>query len=130
MKISEIIKILNAQIYNLEILDEFDALNFEVNYAFSADLMSDTLFILNKLSDTSKVSQAMLITGLATTQSIKTAEIVDLPVVLLARGKIPARSVIDQANDAGIILLGTDHTVFNVSGILYEKGVKGLTKDG
>ncbi|MDL2292312.1 hypothetical protein LJC17_01770 [Acholeplasma sp. OttesenSCG-928-E16] len=124
LKVKEIIKLLDCEVFTPENLDEEKT----IRYAFSADLMSDTLFILNRMNDSDLLDETILITGLATNQAIKSAEIIDIGVVLMVRGKTPAQTVIDQAIEAGIVLLSTKHTMFNSNGLLYEKNVRGLTK--
>jgi hypothetical protein len=121
MKLSEIIKKYNFKVYTPEILSEMD-----INYAFCSDLMSDALIILNSVTDERILAQSMLITGLTTNQSIRTAEMLDVNVVLLVRGKIPSLKVVDLAIESNILLLSTEQTMFNMSGLLYSDGIKGI----
>lgn len=121
MKLSEIIKKYNFKVYTPDLLAEM-----EINYAFCSDLMSDALIILNSVTDERILAQSMLITGLTTNQSIRTAEMLDVNVVLLVRGKIPSLKVIDLAIESKIILLSTEQTMFNMSGLLYTDGIKGI----
>ncbi|PKK98357.1 MAG: hypothetical protein CVV57_07595 [Tenericutes bacterium HGW-Tenericutes-2] len=121
MKLSEIIKKYNFKVYTPEILHEMD-----INYAFCSDLMSDALIILNSVTDERILAQSMLITGLTTNQSIRTAEMLDVNVVLLVRGKIPSLKVVDLAIESNILLLSTEQTMFNMSGLLYGDGIKGI----
>ena len=121
MKLSEIIKKYNFKVYTPEILSDM-----EINYAFCSDLMSDALIILNSVTDERILSQSMLITGLTTNQSIRTAEMLDVNVVLLVRGKIPSLKVVDLAIESNILLLSTEQTMFNMSGLLYTAGIKGI----
>ncbi len=121
MKLSEIIKKYNFKVYTPELITEI-----ELNYAFCSDLMSDALIILNSVTDERILAQSMLITGLTTNQSIRTAEMLDVNVVLLVRGKIPSLKVVDLAIESNIILLSTEQTMFNMSGLLYSDGIKGI----
>ena len=121
MKLSEIIKKYNFKVYTPEILSEMD-----INYAFCSDLMSDALLKLNSVTDERILAQSMLITGLTTNQSIRTAEMLDVNVVLLVRGKIPSLKVVDLAIESNILLLSTEQTMFNMSGLLYSDGIKGI----
>ena len=50
----------------------------------------------------------------------------DVDVVCLVRGKIPAKQVVDLADESGIILIGTELTMFNLSGRLYQEGIVGI----
>jgi serine kinase of HPr protein (carbohydrate metabolism regulator) len=89
-----------------------------IERAFSSDLMSDVL----TLDD----HRIVLITGLANVQLIRTVEMADIPVVLLSRNKIANPEMISLAEENGIVLLETPYSMFRVSGILYENGLKPL----
>jgi hypothetical protein len=121
MKLSEILTKYACKVYTPELLTEKN-----INYAFCADLMSDALMILNSVKDQRILTESILITGLVTNQSIRTAEMLDVEVVLLVRGKIPSIKVVDLANESKIILIGTELTMFNTSGMLYADGIKGI----
>ncbi len=97
-----------------------------VHYGFCSDLMSDALIIINSVKDEKILNHSILITGLATQQSIRTAEMLDVDVVLLVRGKIPSEKVISLANESSILLLATNETMFNLSGKLFMDGLKGI----
>lgn len=98
-----------------------------IHFGFCSDLMSDALMIMNTVREEGVLENTLLITGLATNQSIRTAEMLDVEVVLLVRGKVPADQVIELANESNIILLGTDLTMFNTSGLLYQEGIRGIS---
>ncbi|MFA5007462.1 MAG: hypothetical protein WC509_08395 [Candidatus Izemoplasmatales bacterium] len=98
----------------------------EIRYAFCSDLMSDALMIMSTVRESGVLEDSVLITGLATNQSIRTAEMLDVDVVCLVRGKIPAKQVVDLADESGIILIGTELTMFNLSGRLYQEGIVGI----
>jgi len=74
MRIEEVVDLLGARILN-------PGLNMSrsVAFAFSSDLMSDVL--------TRDYEDAILITGLANLQSIRTAEMSDIGHVIIARNK-------------------------------------------
>lgn len=99
----------------------------DISYGFCSDLMSDALIIINTVKDDTILNHSMIITGLATQQSIRTAEMLDIDVVLLVRGKIPSEKVIALAKESNITLIATKHTMFNMSGMLYQDGIKGIT---
>lgn len=124
MKLSEIITKYECTVYTPELLT-----NKDINYGFCADLMSDALMILNSVKDQRILKESILITGLVTNQSIRTAEMLDVEVVLLVRGKIPSLKVVDLAMDSKVILLGTKLTMFNTSGMLFADGIKGINYD-
>jgi len=124
MKLSEIISKYECTVYTPDLLT-----NKDINYGFCADLMSDALMILNSVKDQRILKESILITGLVTNQSIRTAEMLDVEVVLLVRGKIPSLKVIDLAIESKVILIGTKLTMFNTSGMLYADGIKGINYD-
>jgi hypothetical protein len=121
MKLSELILKYNFKNYTPENFKDKD-----VNFAFCSDLMSDALMILNSVKDDRILKESILITGLATNQSVRTAEMLDVDVVLLVRGKIPSLKVVDLALESGVMLFSTEHTMFNMSGLMYQEGIKGI----
>ncbi|MCR3906665.1 MAG: hypothetical protein NUK62_06570 [Tenericutes bacterium] len=121
MKLYDIISKYNCKVYTPDIMK-----NIEINYAFCSDLMSDALMILNSVKDQGILDESALITGLTTNQSIRTAEMLDVQVVLLVRGKVPSTKVVDLANESNIMLIATESTMFNTSGMMYQDGIKGI----
>ncbi len=113
MKITGIIKLIEARIVagNAD-----NPVNIE--RAFSSDLMSDVL----TLDD----HYIVLITGLANVQLIRTVEVADVPVVILCRNKKATSEMIELANENGIVLLETPFSIFRVSGVLFQNGLKPL----
>ncbi|QEN07060.1 hypothetical protein EXM22_03315 [Oceanispirochaeta crateris] len=109
MKLDEIKKLAEAQI----ICGDIDSR--EINSAFSSDLMSDVL--------TSEADNALLITGLANIQAIRTAEMADISCILFVRGKEIPPNMIRLAEESNILLLQSKHTMFWVCGVLYEAGI-------
>lgn len=122
MKLAEIITKYNCKVYTPTLLKDKD-----INYGFCSDLMSDALMIMNSVDNPKILEETILITGLTTNQSIRTAEMLDVNVVLLVRGKIPSLKVVDLAIDSKVILMSTEHTMFNTSGMMYQDGIKGIT---
>jgi hypothetical protein len=122
MKLAEIITKYNCKVYTPSLLRDKD-----INYGFCSDLMSDALMIMNSVDNPKILEETILITGLTTNQSIRTAEMLDVDVVLLVRGKIPSLKVVDLAIDSKVILLSTEHTMFNTSGMMFQDGIKGIT---
>jgi len=110
VKLTEIIDLTNATVVagNTEI-------DHNLQKAFSSDLMSDVLTL-----DTEHI---LLITGLSNVQLIRTAEMADIEVVLLARNKRATQDMIDLANETGLVLLETPYSIYRSSGILYENGL-------
>lgn len=111
MNIKEIIDYARARVVSGELRKDIT-----VDKAFSSDLMSDVL--------TLDEDNILLITGLANVQLIRTAEMADISVVLLARNKRATSEMIALAEENGLILLETPYSIFRISGILYSKGLK------
>jgi len=115
MKAKEIVELINGKVLAGEnLLDEVD-----IKKAFAADLMSDVLAMV-----TSNERDVVLITGITNSQIVRTAEILDIPMIIVCRGKVVPKEVIELSKEKGIILVSTDKIVFEVSGILYNKGIK------
>ena len=68
--------------------------------------------------------QVLLLTGLANAQVIRTAELLDIKVIVFVRGKHPTADIVDMAKDCGIVLIGTKLSMFVACGRLYEAGLK------
>jgi len=91
-----------------------------ITRAFAADLMSDVLaYVAGEKKDT------ILITGITNLQIVRTAEMLDIPVIIVARGKQVPEETIKLAKEKNIILVWTKLILFVVSGILYRNGIKG-----
>lgn len=101
---------------NAKLVAGDDTDDIEIEQAFSSDLMSDVL--------TLDEHNIILITGLSNVQVIRTVEMADIPVVLLARDKKATPEMIELANDNGILLLESPFSIFRVSGILFTNGIK------
>lgn len=123
MKLSDVVKVLNGEVYTPDIYDG----DLEIDYAFSSDLMSDALMLLRTAPD-EFFSNGCLITGLVTKQSIRTAEMLDFKVVIIVRDKSPNENVFESAIEEGIIVIGTPFSMFSTSGRLYQSGLKGVSE--
>ncbi len=88
----------------------------EIEFAFASDLMSDVLFV--------EAPKMLLITGLATTQSIRTADVADIDCVVLVRGKKASPEMIELAKECRISLLESEMSMFKASAMLYQAGIK------
>jgi hypothetical protein len=111
VKLADIIKLTKARLVAGNEVEEH-----EIDNAFSSDLMSDVL--------TLDAEHILLITGLANPQLIRTAEVADIEVVLLARNKKATPEMIKLAKEVGLVLLETPFSIFRASGILYQNGLK------
>ena len=110
MKIREIVELLDA-----EVLTCPDMLEQDVHSACGSDMMSDVLAYVK--------DQAVLLTGLVNPQVIRTAEMMDMICVVFVRNKRPTLEMIELANDMGIVLLSTDHRMYEACGKLYSCGL-------
>ena len=116
MTVSAIAELLAARVHtgnhNLE---------FDIKSACGADLMSDVMAFVKE--------DVVLLTGLVNAQTVRTAHLLDIPVVVFVRGKIPEQDLIDEAVRDGIVLMTTHETLFLACGKLYEAGItKGGTR--
>ncbi len=115
MKLLEIKELLDcACITGEEYMDEYD-----VEYAFGCDLMSDVLAFSNH--------KTLLLTGLVNPQVIRTAEMMDIAAIVFVRGKRPDDKTIELAEKYNKILLCTRNILYTSCGILYKHGLKGVT---
>jgi len=90
--------------------------DLEVRSACGADLMSDVMAFVKE--------QVLLLTGLVNAQVIRTAELLDIKVIVFVRGKHPSADMVDMAKDLGIALLGTRLSMYMACGRLYEAGLR------
>lgn len=113
MKLSACVDAISASI-----LVAGDDMDLDVNVACGADLMSDVMAF-------SCSTNQMMLTGLVNPQTIRTAEMMDVKVIVFVRGKVPDRGMLDLAREKGICILSTPLPMFSACGILYQSGVKG-----
>ncbi len=112
MKVSEVCEILSATIIcGEELADK------EVNSACGSDMMSDVLAFVK--------DQGVLLTGLVNAQVIRTAEMMDIHVIVFVRGKKPDEDMIQLANSKQMMLMCTDYPMYSACGKLYVSGLKG-----
>ncbi|MFI3297077.1 MAG: hypothetical protein R3Y59_05560 [bacterium] len=111
MKCREIVEILSATP-----LESKDLLDFDVNYAFASDLMSDVLTV--------KSSDFVLITGLVNLQTLRTAEMSDIKCVVFVRGKEVSEEIRELAKENDILIMTTSFSMFHSVGLLYSAGLK------
>ena len=111
MKVEDIARVLDARIACGD-----DQVQYAIEVAFASDLMSDVL--------TLKHDHVLLITGLANTQTIRTAEMSDIKCIVFARNKKATPEMIQMAEENEIIILECRYSVFKTCGLLYQEGVK------
>ena len=113
MTIREVARILDAR----WVCGEEDA-DQEISYAFASDMMSDVLAHVGE--------DTMLLTGLINSQSVRTAEMLDVPCLVFVRGKIPHQDAVQRAKLIGLPMLLTSCSLFEACGRLYNAGMSAL----
>lgn len=88
-----------------------------VEHACASDLMSDVLAFSRPKS--------LLLTGLVTPQTVRTAEVADLLGICFVFGKEPSHETVELAVESGIPLLKSPYSLYTASGILYGMGIPG-----
>ena len=94
-----------------------DHLDREVQTACGSDMMSDVLAFVKE--------QAVLLTGLVNPQVVRTAEMMDMKVIVFVRGKVPGDAILDLARELDIVVLKTELEMFTSCGKLYQAGLRG-----
>lgn len=112
MKVSQIQELLDA-----DLLIGADQLDLEIRTACGSDLMSDVLAFVK--------DHTVLLTGLTNPHVVRTAEMLDVGCVVFARGKRPTADMLEMAQEKGIVMLATKHTLYVTCGILYKNGLPG-----
>ena len=65
----------------------------------------------------------MILTGLINSQSVRTAEMLDVPCLVFVRGKIPHQDTVQRAKQIGLPTLLTTCSLFEACGRLYTAGM-------
>ena len=120
MKGYQIIELLKAKPLK-EIND--DLLQQDYNYVFATDLMSDALAMIQ-----TNPEKTVLLTGLCNHQTLRTAEILDVGLIIFVRGKILDAQEIDNYDDKSNVF-STTLTMYEACGILYQNELKGPILD-
>lgn len=113
MQLSEIVTLIDG-----EVIVGKERLDQNIRFGFSSDLMSDVLAFVE--------GETILLTGLNNAQVIRTAEMLDMKVIALVRGKRPSQEVIDLALENDIVVITTRYTLFAASGILFQNGLEAV----
>jgi predicted transcriptional regulator len=112
MKLGEVLNIIDGQALTKNV-----DLDMDVTVACGADLMSDVLAFTHPGS--------LLMTGLTTPQVVRAAQMAEVAAIVFVRDKLPPPEVIALAEEKGIPLLASGHTMFVTCGRLYEGGLPG-----
>ena len=111
MKISEVATAINGRVVCSASLTDH-----EVKRACASDLLSDVL-TLNKHG-------ILLITGLANLQTVRVAEVAEIPCILLVRNKKASPEMIRIAEENKIVIIESERSMFNASGSLFQAGIQ------
>ncbi|NLK46994.1 MAG: hypothetical protein GX297_10150 [Treponema sp.] len=106
-----------AETLEAEIVCNSNLAEIEVSCACGSDLMSDVMAFVK--------DQVLLLTGLINVQVIRTANLMDIEAICFVRGKKPTAEMIEMAEQLGVILLSTKHSMFLACGKLYKAGLVG-----
>ncbi len=119
MQLKEIVKFLNCQQCSWDTDVDPDRYgDIDVEFVHASDLMSDVL--------RSARPGALLLTGQINNQTIRTAKIAGIRAVIFVRGKIPAASTFELAQQYKIPILASELSMFDACGILFANGIKGV----
>ena len=108
------------EILQAKLLTNDSNLSKHIHSACASDMMSDVLAFTEP--------EALVITGLANQQTLRTVEIADAVAVLFVRGKCPEQEVISLANEKKIPLMTTNFCMHDACGLLFNKGLFGVTE--
>ena len=117
MIVADIVEVLNAKYLIGEAFSDRT-----VHSACGSDLMSDVLAFVK--------DQSVLVTGITNAQAVRTAEMMDIVCIVLVRGKNADAAMLSVAENCGIVVLQTEHSMFTACGLLYESGLRGGGKSG
>ncbi len=110
MQISVLRDLLEAQVLCGE-----ERLEEDVESVFASDMMSDVLACPDEIH--------CLLTGLINQQVIRTADMMDIGVVVFVRGKCPPEEVVEMARQREMMVLLTSCRMFTACGRLYGAGL-------
>ncbi len=120
MTVQDIVSCLGAE--PLVINDEAIYMR-DYRYCFATDLMSDALAMIQTSPEST-----VLVTGLANIQTLNTAEMLDINMIVLVRGKTLNDMILDEARDRNINIVATKHTMYSACGRLYANGLSGINE--
>lgn len=110
MQISILRDLLEAQVLCGE-----DRILENVENVFACDMMSDVLACPDEIH--------CLLTGLINQQVIRTADMMDIGLVIFVRGKCPPAEVVEMARQRDMVVMMTRCRMFTACGRLYQAGL-------
>lgn len=87
-------------------------------FAFASDLMSDVLRFHR--------DDALLLTGLSTIQTVRTAEMSNIGCIIISRGKSVSDEMIELAAENHIAIISSKKSLFEIAGKLFAGGFKSV----
>ena len=120
MRVEDIVSCLQAE--PLVICDE-EIFKRDYPYGFATDLMSDALAMIQHSPEST-----VLITGLANVQTLRTAEMLDMNLIVFVRGKRLSDEILEIAKENNMNLFTTEHTMYSACGCLYSHGLRGINE--
>lgn len=87
----------------------------DVENVFACDMMSDVLACPDEIH--------CLLTGLINQQVIRTADMMDIGLVIFVRGKCPPAEVVEMARQRDMVVMITRCRMFTACGRLYQAGL-------
>jgi predicted transcriptional regulator len=110
MKLTELIGLVEGNVLTSSV-----TLDREITGGCGADLMSDVLAY--------SLPNAVLLTGLCSSQVVRTAQMADVAAIVFVRGKHPTQDTITLANQENIPLITSRYGMFELCGRLYGAGL-------
>ena len=110
MRIKDLMDLLEA-----ELLSGGERLEEEITSIFASDMMSDVLACPDEIH--------CMLTGLMNSQVIRTADMMDIGVVVFVRGKMPGKDVVEMAIQRDMVVMVTKCRMFTACGRLYQAGI-------
>ena len=111
MKVRQIVETLEGTLMAGE-----ELLDLDIKAACGADLMSDVMAFVKE--------GVVLLTGLVNPQAIRTADLMDIRVIVFVRGKVPPKDMVEEARANGQAVIATRYSMYMACGRLYEAGLR------
>lgn len=113
MQLDELIALTKATVEN-----RCDDTDYNINVVFASDLMSDALALIR-----SDYEDTLMLTGLCNAQSLRTAEMLDIRVILFVRDKKISEADLALAKSMNLTILRTKATMYETCGLLFQAGL-------
>lgn len=111
MKLKEIEKVLNLRRETRGEIPDIDVI-----HGYTSDLLSDVM--------ANAVAGSVWITLQTHPNVVGVAVLKDIPAIIITGGRKVDEETLKKAEEKGVCIFSTDKNSFEVSGILYEKGLR------